>query len=53
LDPEWVDSIQDQCAAQSVPFFFKQWGGRHDKGGSLLHGHEFKAWPTTNETSKT
>src|SRR5262245_2409448 len=24
---EWVMSIQRQCAAQRVPFFFKQWGG--------------------------
>lgn len=23
---EWVKSIRDQCAAASVPFFFKQWG---------------------------
>ncbi|GGF56390.1 hypothetical protein GCM10007301_15030 [Azorhizobium oxalatiphilum] len=23
---DWVRSIRDQCAAASVPFFFKQWG---------------------------
>lgn len=45
MDPEWVDSIQDQCSAQGVPFFFKQWGGRKGKGGCILHGNEFKAWP--------
>jgi protein gp37 len=24
---EWVKDIRDACVAQSVPFFFKQWGG--------------------------
>ena len=24
--PEWVRSIRDQCQADRVPFFFKQWG---------------------------
>lgn len=43
----WVSSIQNQCWQQSVPFFFKQWGGRKDKGGSHLDGEEFKAWPRT------
>ncbi|HEY3267213.1 MAG TPA: phage Gp37/Gp68 family protein [Armatimonadota bacterium] len=27
MHPEWVKSIRNQCAAASVPFFFKQWGG--------------------------
>jgi protein gp37 len=26
LHPDWVRSIQKQCADASVPFFFKQWG---------------------------
>ena len=26
LDPAWVRSIRDQCAAACVPFMFKQWG---------------------------
>ncbi len=26
MRPDWVRSIRDQCAAASVPFFFKQWG---------------------------
>lgn len=24
--PDWIRSLRDQCAAASVPFFFKQWG---------------------------
>ncbi len=27
IDPAWVAAIRDLCAAQDVPFFFKQWGG--------------------------
>jgi len=26
MHPAWARSIRDQCAAHSVPFFFKQWG---------------------------
>lgn len=28
---EWVIDIKEQCEAASVPFFFKQWGGRNKK----------------------
>jgi len=36
---DWVRSIRDACAAQRVPFFFKQWGGvRSKSGGRLLDG---------------
>lgn len=43
MQREWVDSIWTQCNAQSVPFFFKQWGGRRrDKGGCLVSGREMK-----------
>jgi len=45
MDPAWVDSIQKQGKEQEVPFFFKQWGGRRNKGGCLLRGHEVKEWP--------
>jgi protein gp37 len=39
MRPEWVRSIRDQCAAQNVGFFFKQWGGtRKAKAGRLLDG---------------
>ncbi len=26
MHPDWLRSLRDQCAAASVPFFFKQWG---------------------------
>lgn len=26
MHPAWVRSLRDQCAAEGVPFFFKQWG---------------------------
>lgn len=32
---EWASSIREHCRAASVPFFFKQLGGRGDKGGKL------------------
>jgi protein gp37 len=27
MEKNWVMQIRDRCIAQSVPFFFKQWGG--------------------------
>ncbi len=58
---EWVREIRDQCAAQGVAFFFKQWGhisnnpvpsdptakenGGTAKGGCLLDGQEYKEFP--------
>lgn len=47
MDREWVDHIYGQCCVQDVPFFFKQWGGRRDKGGCLINGLEYKQWPRT------
>ncbi|MFG0251686.1 MAG: DUF5131 family protein [Phycisphaerales bacterium JB038] len=36
---EWVRQIRDRCLAQSVPFFFKQWGGVNKKAtGRELDG---------------
>jgi len=26
MHPDWVRSLQDQCEATNIPFFFKQWG---------------------------
>lgn len=38
----WVTEIQEQCEAQRVPFFFKQWGGVNKKrSGRTLRG---KTW---------
>lgn len=45
MDPPWVDDIQRQCEALRIPFFFKQWGGRTNKGDCLIDGLEVKQWP--------
>lgn len=47
MHPDWARSLRDQCIAQGVPFFFKQWGewemhlkpairGQHNGGGIFL-----------------
>lgn len=46
MHPDWVRSIRDQCLAEQVPFFFKQWGGRTPKaGGKTLDGREWTETP--------
>jgi protein gp37 len=43
----WVEDIRDQCLAEGVPFFFKQWGGfNKKKTGRLLNGREWNQYPT-------
>jgi protein gp37 len=43
---EWVVSIQRQCEAYGVPFFFKQWGGvRKKKKGRELDGRTYDEYP--------
>ena len=42
----WVKSISDQCQAEGVPFFFKQWGGvRKAEAGRLLDGRTYDEFP--------
>jgi protein gp37 len=48
MEPEWVDNIIRQCREQQVPVFFKQWGGRANKGGCLIVGAEVKEWPVAS-----
>jgi len=46
LDPAWVREVRDQCLAQRVAFFFKQWGGPRPKsGGRTLDGREWNEFP--------
>jgi protein gp37 len=46
MAPEWVEEIRDLCAASSVPFFFKQWGGRTPKaGGRELNDRTWDEFP--------
>lgn len=43
---EWVHSIQRQCKAAKVAFFFKQWGGvRKDLAGRRLNNREYNEMP--------
>ena len=50
IDPEWVTGLRDECLAASIPFFFKQWGGRTPKsGGRELEGREWNAFPEPQE----
>ncbi|NOG73372.1 DUF5131 family protein [Roseicella sp. DB1501] len=46
--PEWVGEVRDQCVAQKVAFFFKQWGGvRPKSNGRVLDGREWNEFPTS------
>lgn len=46
IQVEWVRSIQMQCQASKVPFFFKQWGGvRKSLNGRTLDGRIFSEFP--------
>jgi protein gp37 len=43
---EWAVMIRDQCDAQGVAFYFKQWGGRNKKAaGRTLQGQTWDAMP--------
>ena len=43
---EWVVDIKNQCKAQDVPFFFKQWGGKNKKkAGRLLDNNTYDEMP--------
>ena len=46
VSAEWVRMLRDQCVAASVPFFFKQWGGRTPKSrGRVLDGRTWDELP--------
>lgn len=47
MDRQWAIDIRRQCRAQSVPFFFKQWGGVNKKrAGRLLDGRKYDEMPS-------
>lgn len=47
IDPMWVRTLRDRCAASGTAFFFKQWGGRTPKaGGRELDGRKWDDMPT-------
>lgn len=46
MEEEWVVDIRDQCHAEDVPFFFKQWGGVNKKRtGRTLQGKTWDEMP--------
>lgn len=48
LKEKWVLSIQRQCAAAKVPFFFKQWGGvQKSRFGRELNGRTYDEFPNS------
>jgi len=52
LDASWVRAIRDTCTSASVPFFFKQWGGRTPKaGGRELEGRVWNEMPARDRVS--
>jgi protein gp37 len=52
IQQDWVTSIRDQCKANRVPFFFKQWGGKHKKkAGRTLNGRTYNEFPDVERSS--
>jgi protein gp37 len=46
MEPEWVLAIKEECEAQDVLFYFKQWGGvNKKKAGRLLLGRTWDDMP--------
>ena len=46
MNEEWVIDIKEKCLKQSVPFFFKQWGGvQKKKNGRELEGKTWDQMP--------
>lgn len=46
MQDDWVKHIRDQCVAEGVPFFFKQWGGvNKKKNGRVLDGRTWDEMP--------
>jgi len=46
MEPRWARAIRDQCVAESVPFFFKQWGGvNKHRTGRVLDGRTWDEFP--------
>lgn len=48
MDKSWVRDVRDQCTADRVPFFFKQWSGPRPKTlGRVLDGRQWNQMPET------
>ena len=50
MDADWVREIRDNCKANNVPFFFKQWGGVvKKKTGRVLDGEVWSQLPARKQ----
>jgi len=50
MKKEWVIRVKNLCEQNSVPFFFKQWGGiNKKKAGRTLQGKTWDQYPKTYE----
>lgn len=48
IEKEWVTKIRDICIDNSIPFFFKQWGGvKKKKNGRMLENKIWEEMPKT------
>ena len=45
MQEEWALEIKDQCVADGIPFFFKQWGAVSKRKDKKLDGKEWKEYP--------
>ncbi len=45
MKANWVKRSADNCQANGVAFFFKQWGGVFKKSGRLLDGRTWDDLP--------
>jgi len=54
IKEEWVLTLKNECIIQSVPFFFKQWGGTNKKAaGRLLEGKTWDGMPDKVELEES
>jgi protein gp37 len=54
MKPEWVRDVRNQCLANDVAFFFKQWGGfRPKSGGRELDGRVWNQFPSVSSATMT
>lgn len=45
MSADWMRSVRDQCIAQGVPFFFKQWGEWAPAPGNEIGDKPVRIWP--------
>jgi protein gp37 len=53
MKKDWAIGVRDMCLQNSIPFFFKQWGGRNGKKSNrLLDDREWNQYPTLGRMSR-